>query len=107
MVTERTLDWPGQSGKKYRYSIYRIGTKFESSPGNYVFACEAKPKGFKPIYIGQTSDISERFDNHHKMLCILQHKATHICVHTSSKRESTRRKEETDLINQWNPICNG
>jgi len=77
------------------------------SPGNYVFAKETKTESFVPIYIGETGDLSERFNNHHKMPCIRQHGATHIHVHTSSSFVSVRRVEESDLNDKWNPVCKG
>ena len=76
-------------------------------PANYVFAKETSPNKFRPIYIGQTSDISERFENHHKWSCITRNGATHICTHKSSANETERLAEESDLIKNYNPVCNG
>lgn len=105
-MAERTANWEGESGKEYKYWIYPLGTTFKQVPGNYVFARETEPDIFTEIYIGQTKDLSERFDNHHKMPCILKNKATHICAHTSSDDEEERRAEEDDLVERWNPVCN-
>ena len=102
----QTFKWPGDSGIEYQYWIYPIGASFKKVPGNYVFA-EKTPAGrWTPIYIGETGDLSERFDHHHKMRCIKWNSATHIHVHTSSSDEKARRTEETDLIMKWNPSCN-
>jgi len=106
MTDEGTIKWPGQSGKEYTYWIYRIGTSYKSEPGNYIFAKETNPNTFKPIYIGQTDDLSERFDNHHKMPCIRQNSSTHIHVHINAEGERQRLAEEADLINRWHPACN-
>ena len=38
---------------------------------NYLFARKTEKGTFTPIYAGETGDISERFDNHHKMPCII------------------------------------
>ena len=105
-MTERTINWSGKSGKEYKYWIYEIGTTFDEVPANYIFAKETTQGNFSPIYIGQTSDLSERFDNHHKMPCIRREGATHICAHKSSANETTRKVEEADLIQRWNPDCN-
>ncbi|MDA8001234.1 MAG: hypothetical protein MPL62_08085 [Alphaproteobacteria bacterium] len=59
-----------------------------------------------PVYIGQTGDLSERFDHHHKMNCIRQHGATHMHVHKSPYDDGIRRSEERDLLGIWNPGCN-
>lgn len=106
MTTEKTIEWTGQSGTKYRYWVYPLGTGMKEAPGNYVFTRETEPLKWRPIYIGQTGDLSERFDNHHKMPCIRQNGATHIHTHTSSADEATRKAEEDDLIERWHPICN-
>ena len=107
MVDNHEIIWKGASGTGYKYWIYPINTTFGAGPGNYIFAKETQPNTYAPIYIGQTADLSERFDGHHKMSCIKQKGATHIHVHTSSAKEEERIAEETDLIHKWNPPCNG
>lgn len=107
MANEGFIDWEGISGKKYSYGIYPIGTTFKKVPGNYVFAKETKQNTFLPIYIGETEDLSERFDNHHKMPCIKRNGATHITVHVGESSTTVRRAEEKDLIDKYNPACNG
>lgn len=98
--------WTGQSGREYKYWVFDIGTKFKAAAANYIFARQTEPNTFNPIYVGQTSDISERFDSHHKMPCIQGASATHICTHTSSDNEHERLAEESDLVNKWHPPCN-
>jgi hypothetical protein len=106
MVELLYIDWDGKSGKEYRYWIYEIGTTFSKNPGNYIFAKEVKLDEWSPVYIGQTGDISERFDNHHKMPCIKRRGGTHIHKHMSSQDEDTRLAEEKDLALRWHPSCN-
>lgn len=106
MADPKTIDWEGKSGSTYRYWIYPIGAPLKAEPGNYVFARETTPNWFHPIYIGETGDLSERFDNHHKMPCIRQNRATEICAHTSSSNRDIRLAEERDLLAKWNPACN-
>ena len=105
-TTTQTVNWSGQSRKQYTYYVYRIGTTLKKAPGNYIFAKQT-PTGWSPIYIGETSDLSERFDNHHKMPCITKAGATHIHAHVNNSGVTARRAEESDLIKQWNPPCNG
>ena len=106
-MAERTIDWEGISGKKYKYWIYDIGyDKFDPVPANYIFTKEPKPRTHEPIYIGETEDISERFDYHHKIDCIRRNGATHIHAHKSNSDKEIRCLEESDLINKWKPICN-
>ena len=107
MAEVPTIHLVGESGTKYKYWIDEIGTGFKPSSANYVFVKETSEGTFRPIYIGQTGDISERFDNHHKMPCIERNGATHICTHNRSKNEDGRRSEVADLIAYYKPICNG
>jgi hypothetical protein len=107
MADENTILWEGASGEKYKYWIHPIGRTLKVAPGNYIFAKETKPNFFRPIYIGETGDLSTRFDDHHKESCIKREGATHIHVHTSSDNKDVRKAEETDLMNKWNPPCNG
>lgn len=106
MADVPTITWEGQSGKTYKYWIYKIGYQFDPQPANYIFIKETKLHTWQALYIGETSNLSERFDNHHKMSCIRQNEATHICAHKSDTNETTRLAEESDLIANWKPICN-
>lgn len=103
----KTITWQGQSGKSYKYWVHRLPPNFVAKPGNYIFAREVSPDRFVPVYIGETSDLSERFDNHHKAQCIGRNGATHIHAHVNSGGEMARRSEESDLIARWRPTCNG
>jgi hypothetical protein len=100
-----TIEWGGASGTTYKHWIYPIGTPLAAKGGNYVFAKEIRPKEWTPIYIGQTSDLSTRFEDHHKKECIKRNGATHIHAHLNAK-ESDRLAEEADLLKKWGPACN-
>ena len=107
MPGEQNINWVGASGTKYLYWIRPIGTTFNNAePGNYVFAKETPPGTYTPIYVGETGDLSERFDNHHKMPCIKLNGATHITVHKGDTSVDVRRAEEQDLKDKYNPVCN-
>ena len=106
-IQTKSILWHGLSGRQYRYYIYPIGATFKAVPGNYIFAREVSPGRHRPIYIGETEDLSERFDNHHKMPCIRREGATHIHVHRTDGGVATRRTEERDLVEKWHPTCNG
>ncbi|MDE2744722.1 MAG: hypothetical protein OXI41_01880 [Chloroflexota bacterium] len=105
-MAQQTCKWTGFSGTEYEYYIYEIGQTFDAVPGNYIFARETSPNRFSPIYIGQTGDLSERFDSHHKMPCIRRAGATHIHAHKNSGGQAARLAEERDLIRAWNTPCN-
>ena len=105
MSEPETIVWDGRSGRKYTYWIYRIGTDFNPAPGNYIFA-RGVGNSYSPIYVGESGDLSERFDNHHKMACIKRNGATHIHVHANAN-ENARLAEEFDIVAKWDPVCNG
>lgn len=106
---QNICNWRGISGEFYCYSIHPIGTEFMDVPGNYIFAKtqEDSPGWWTPVYIGQTSNLNKRFDDHHKEDSILREGATHIHVHVASFIEQARRVEEKDLIDSYDPPCNG
>ena len=56
--------------------------------------------------MGQTKDLSERFDNHHQQECIDKHKATHIHVRVKQGGVRARRAEERDIRQRYDPPCN-
>lgn len=105
-MAKQIIKWAGQSGEEYTYWAYEIGTTFSKAPANYIFAKATKPETLLAIYIGETEDISERFDYHHKIDCIRRNGATHICVHESSDDKKVRCGEESDLIANYHPVCN-
>jgi len=60
-----------------------------------------------PIYIGETSDLSQRLDYHRAMPCIQRNGAAHIVVYTKSMNDQRRRKAvESDLLAKYDPSCN-
>ena len=102
------VTWTGGSGKKYDFQIYPIGTTFKSLGACYIFAKSTAPNSWQAIYIGETSDLSERFDHHHKSSCITLYGATHICVYTVGMNNYIRRYSvERDLLANIRPPCNG
>jgi hypothetical protein len=92
---------------RYTYAVHQIGAPLGSRPGNYIFARETTPGEWQPVYIGETGDLGEQFDNHRAMSCITRAGATHIHIHGNNAGVDGRRQEEGDLIRRWSPPCNG
>ena len=105
-MAEGTIQWTGASGKKYRYWIYKIGTSFKDSPGNYIFTKETSPDRWTPLYIGEAESLKERLSDHEKMPCVTRNGGTHVHTHISSSDANVRRAEESDLLDKWDPVCN-
>jgi len=100
----------GQSGTKYDFNIYPMGTTFKEIGA--VYAVTKRYKNSKGgyshdiIYIGETGDLSTRFDDHHKADCFVEYEANCACVHRDDDEESRLSKED-DLVKKQNPHCNG
>lgn len=98
-------NWRGISGIDYAFKIFDVGTMFKAVPAVYIF-CKKINGHWAAIYIGQTKDLSERFDNHHKMPEIKRYGATHIHVSVNENGEKARKHQESDLIANYNPPLN-
>ena len=98
-----TVTLRGASGASYTFQVFPWGTAFKPLGAVYV-VLKTAPDGI--IYIGQTGDLSERFDNHHKALCFGRCGRTHIGV-LLENLESRRLANETDLVRAYQPHCNG
>ena len=98
--------WTGQSGQKYRYTVYMFGTVFGPGPANFIYARELRAGHYLPVYIGQTQDLSEPFEDPLALECMRQSRVTHIHVRHSDAREEVRRAERSDLISAFSPPCN-
>ena len=107
-----TVDFTGKSGTTYTFTVYEIDTSFKKLGGVYFFTVREKKSGengythVKKVYVGQTGDLPTRFDNHHKMACIERENANCICI-LSEPNETNRLEIETDLVGNYNPVCNG
>ena len=101
-----TANWIGASGNRYTYYVSKRPANFtDTRGGNYIFCFVNSSKKWEAVYIGETGDLSDRFDGHHALRCIDQHGATHIHAHTNTSRD-VRRAEEADLIDNYSPPCN-
>ena len=105
-----TCTWKGKSGTTYTYDVHRMPETFDAVAGNYIFAKVVDSK-WHPIYIGESSDLSDRLDNwstdHHKADCIEEEGATHIHKRLNSGGEKARTDEEQDLLGNYDTPCNG
>lgn len=99
----------GGSGKGYRFRVYPLGTRFRKKCGVFVITSrshsEEGGRRHKPLYVGQTEDLSQPFDQHRKAEQFMQHGANCICLHPETSEES-RMAKELDLIASLHPVCN-
>lgn len=99
----------GLSGAKYGFAIYPLNQDFRAVGAVYIVTKRIiNNQGVGNhyfIYIGQTGDLSVRFNNHHKAACFSKNGANCICVHVCSG-ESERFDIETDLCRNHLAPCN-
>lgn len=104
-----TITFTGKSQSKYTFEIYPYNTIFNEVEAVYVvtrsFIRDQKII-YNVIYVGQTDNLKERLTNHHKEYCFNLNNANTICV-LRVNLEDSRLLIESDLIEAYNPPCNG
>lgn len=105
-----TIAFTGASGATYDFDVYPWGTGFKKDYGAVYFVTKRGKNaegGYSHtrIYLGETEDLSTRFDNHHKQDCFDRNEANCICIH-GEQDESARLRIEKDLIDKYHPPCN-
>lgn len=107
MSKNETVSAKGASGTNYTFYVYPWGTDLKPIGGVYMVLRKPSSNGnYDILYVGQTSDLSERFDNHHKKPCFDRNRKTHISARAESS-EQRRLVIESDLLRNYNTTCNG
>jgi hypothetical protein len=105
MARPNTAELPvklsGRSGQ-YTYWVYPIDTTFKDEPGNYIYAKRNSAGQWQPVYIGQSSSLSQRLASLVAEQAAIRFGATHILAHLNSD-ERARKDEESDLIDKFVP----
>ncbi len=96
----------GASGTEYEFWVHPWGTGLKAIGGVYLVLKKPPAGSYNVLYVGQTGDLSERFDNHHKESCFTRNGRTHIGARVEES-ETRRLTIETDLIRNYSPPCNG
>lgn len=104
MAAEDRVTVTGQSGTKYDFEVYLWGASFSPVGGLYL-VLKKQTGNYSILYIGQTGDLSERFDYHHQAQCFNRNGKTHIAVRVEAS-EQKRLVIETDLIRNYKTSCN-
>ena len=98
-----------KTGKRYRFKVFPLGTRFRKISGIYVIAyraCGAEgTHRHKILYVGNTADFSQPFAKHPKAQDLVRLGANCICVQ-SDKSETSRLKKERDLVAAFSPAGN-
>lgn len=105
MTAEGSISAKGASGTQYNFDVYRWGTSFRPIGGVYLVLKKQPNSTYTILYVGQTGDLSERFDNHHRAACFTNHGRTHLAMRAEGS-EQQRFAIETDLIRNYQTSCN-
>jgi len=99
----------GKSGTMYPFKVYPMGQAFKALGGVYAITKRELRLGNAPlyhfVYIGETGDLSTRFDNHHKQACFDKAGADFIGVHLDGAQKS-RTSTESDILAAHKWPCN-
>lgn len=104
------VKFKGASGRQYTFDVFPIDTIWNDGIGAVYFVTH-RSKGndgkhyHQNIYVGQTSDLKSRHQNHHRKQCFDQHEANTLCILRESS-ERSRLAIERDLIEGCSPLCN-
>ncbi len=111
-----TITIKGMSGTNYIFNVYGftrfsdLANAFKSIPALYAFTRRFpnNPISYTHdlIYVGETGDLSTRFDNHHKQDCIVRGNANCICIHSFQGTTLERLAAEADILNAFDLPCN-
>jgi hypothetical protein len=106
MTNDDVIDWPGISGKTYRYWFSTFNDSFKDEGGNYMFVRQLPSGNFLPVYIGVADSLQKRLSNHERADEAKRLGATFVMTHTTPAGEAARLAEEKDLIAYWHPVLN-
>ena len=97
----------GASGIEYNYTAYEIGGPLPVASGNYIFAKPGQGNLWVAIYAGETGNFGDRIPNHNELPCVRFNGGTHVLIHQHNGGPQARRAEERDIIENYDPPCNG
>ena len=117
MVTELNVKMTlqGASGKTYLFNLYgydffsQLKRAFKPISAIYVFSHRYMLDGaftHDIIYLGQTSNLAERFDNHHKESDIIARNGNCIWIHVFNGTDDQRAEVEQDILASYDFPCN-
>lgn len=105
MAKVETVTAAGASGSNYSFDVYPWGTAFRPLGAVYLVLRRNANGRYDILYVGQTGDLSERFDQHHKQGCFDRNQRTHIGILLEGN-ELRRLAIERDLLGNYQTVCN-
>jgi len=117
-MSDTTITLTGRSGRSYSFHLYPWGQSFKAVGGLYAAikqesslaqalypSSNAAGPGYSVQYVGQTGDLSQRPEHHHREAAIRRAGVTHVAAIVQGN-EQTRRQIEADLVGGLQPPLN-
>jgi hypothetical protein len=101
-----TLSIRGDSGAEYNFTLYPWRQPFSPFGAVYAVLRHDGTSQYSILYLGETADMDQRFDDHHKQRCFDRRGHTHIGV-LPEPAPARRQAIAAELIRIHNPPCNG
>lgn len=104
------ITFKGESGRRYEFGMYPLGTKFKDGHGGVYFLTNRHVKGdgahgHTRIYVGETDDLSTAIMDHEQAALFAEYEANCVCVH-ATQDASVRGHMVEDLVSKYNPPVN-
>ena len=105
----------GASGKTYLFNLYgysnfsQLKNAFKPLAAIYVFSqryIDDNSYRHHLLYLGQTNNLSTRYDNHHKENVITANYGNCIWIHVFNGSDLERVEAEKDLLESYDFPCN-
>ena len=105
-----TMTLTGASGAEYQFNIYSSDASWSEGIDCVYYISDRREKpdgGFShtSIYVGETQDLKDRLENHHKQDCFDRRNYNAISVHRDGG-SAQRLEIEADLVEALKPSCN-
>ena len=88
----------------HEFEAYTTNHQFSDVGAVYILS-RREGNSYISLYIGETSQLKKRLQNHEKWPCARRNNVNCICVHYESNSYN-RRSIEKDLLRNSNPPCN-
>jgi hypothetical protein len=98
-----------RSGETYKFRVYILGNQFKPVRAVYLVSERSVEPGekprYKPVYVGETADLSSVSDVHERDECFQMYLANTIAV-LPENDALERARIVLDLIKSLKPPCN-
>jgi predicted GNAT family acetyltransferase len=93
--------WPGLSGELFTYDVYAWPARLSSGPGNFIFANSLGGGHWRPVSIGESSDLATLADHERLRNSKSWQPPSHVHVRLNFNPTPARRREVNDLTARW------